>query len=521
MASAAPNACLACAQKKRKCDRKLPVCSTCRRLLQLCRYARLPHTPLDVEASFSYGFTVGMIPNVTNVFHVAQSWSQHTNGSPPSTPPATERAPRACNGCRKGKRHCDRALLSCARCTRLRIRCVYGPMSTESAHIAPPMTPPSMDIQRVDARVPFPVSTKKHMPMLLHSFIQTFGMEPLPVDTDSLAFNLRSSWIQQALSDACFFHATLFAASAHMDAFRGVGNNQMTLYHHTMALRLLNDRLARPEGIMDEGAIACIAPLVFFSSMGSDERSSRIHRQGLMQMVRAKGGLHKLGKASFLSALIPVCTLTEAIIFDTKLDIPFLDVPDTLPTPPTYLISAMLSRATRANGRYSVSAEVIHIFEEIHSAALYLADEYHGPLQRSRFELTRAKWHYRLQRAVPQDNNSPATRTTSDPTPPDGISQSCHVAALIYWFLLDDFFPASSDTLQRLVDDLKAALVGTTMDTWVKCAPEAHTWICLVGAAAACNVDDRAWFSLRHGQPVICIRSEGPELYLQCWGVYN
>jgi hypothetical protein len=95
--------------------------------------------------------------------------------------------------------------------------------------------------------------------------IETFGMEPLPVDSSSLALLLRATWIQQALSDPCALHTTLYAASAHLDAFRGVKNNNITLYHHTIALQLLQERINDPEAVFSESLMACVAPLVFFS----------------------------------------------------------------------------------------------------------------------------------------------------------------------------------------------------------------------------------------------------------------
>jgi hypothetical protein len=90
-------------------------------------------------------------------------------------------------------------------------------------------------------------------------------MDPLPVDDGSLACLLRATWIQQALADPCALHTTLYAASAHLDAFRGAKNSNMTLYHHTLALRLLQERINDPDAVFSESLMACVAPLVFFS----------------------------------------------------------------------------------------------------------------------------------------------------------------------------------------------------------------------------------------------------------------
>jgi hypothetical protein len=57
----------------------------------------------------------------------------------------------------------------------------------------------------------------------------------------------------------------MFSASAHLDAFRGDWNNPVTTYHYTMALRLIREKLAAPNKAPDEGTIACIPTMVFFS----------------------------------------------------------------------------------------------------------------------------------------------------------------------------------------------------------------------------------------------------------------
>lgn len=104
------------------------------------------------------------------------------------------------------------------------------------------------------------------MCLLLSSIVvEIFEMDPLPVNHGSLAFFSRATWIQYTLVDPCVFHTTLYTASAHLDAFRGVKNSSMTLYHQTVALQLLQARLHDPAAVFSESLIACVITLVFFS----------------------------------------------------------------------------------------------------------------------------------------------------------------------------------------------------------------------------------------------------------------
>lgn len=85
----------------------------------------------------------------------------------------------ACLACRIGKRGCDRRMPSCTRCWRLQSSCVYrhgaegGVLGKAAA--AGSSWEESLTMQRVDAKVPFPVRAEKQMPMLLHSCTYTPG----------------------------------------------------------------------------------------------------------------------------------------------------------------------------------------------------------------------------------------------------------------------------------------------------------------------------------------------------------
>ncbi|KAJ5369334.1 uncharacterized protein N7496_009094 [Penicillium cataractarum] len=312
------------------------------------------------------------------------------------------------------------------------------------------------------------------MPMLIHSFAQIFGMDPLPVDRGSIAFFSRATWIQHALGDPCAFHTTLYAASAHLDAFQGANISTMTLYHHTVALQLLQGRLHDPDAVMSESLMACVATLVFFSAAFGDKESSGIHKKALMKMIKAKGGLVDPTIGTFLSEVITAGVLSEAIIIDTTLDIPFLDVPPTPLVPPSFFISAILRRAaTKKGGYYNLSPSTTEIFREIQSVISLQSDE----------PGIRAKWASRIAPLLLSLDHRHTGQFINDEflvSDTEAISEACHVAALIFWLLfLDDheyLAPFSMDVLQLLVEKLRFAVSCGSMDTWMRTAPEAHTF---------------------------------------------
>ncbi|KAL2808448.1 hypothetical protein BJX63DRAFT_424608 [Aspergillus granulosus] len=444
MTTTAGNACLICSQRKTKCDRAFPSCSTC------------------------------IIPLAADIVQPAP----------------------ACSRCRIRKKKCDRKVPSCTRCATQQVDCIY-PERSKAVRSPNAIFTHCLESGEVDFKVPLPIKPRPYMRMLLHSYIETLGMNPLPVDQGSLAWLLRTSWIQQALLDPCAFHATLYSASAHVDALQGLPTTNITLYHHTMVLRFLKEKLTAPGIFSDESIMILIAPLVFFTSLSGDSRSSQVHKKALMQMIQVKSRLEPLTLSPFLEGLIAVCILQESVIHDLQFDLPWVEVPPTPLTPPLYLIYAALYRAKfKREAYYSLSPKAICIFEDIKFACEYLASlTASSSLPLSLYAHLQASWRAQIEVALS------ATGPAAHPTPltgPMAMTIACHAAALIFC------------SLQILVDEI-----------WVRGATEAHTWICMVGAAASIIRNDRIFFTLRHGRPVTCVQSQGASIFLESWAIYD
>jgi hypothetical protein len=93
-------------------------------------------------------------------------------------------------------------------------------------------------------------------------------MSNMAVDSKSIAYQMQTIYVRQSLSDPCMFHATLYAASAHLDAARTDRDNPITIYHQTETLHFVRKRIAQSQEGTDEGldgAIAGVIPLAFFT----------------------------------------------------------------------------------------------------------------------------------------------------------------------------------------------------------------------------------------------------------------
>ncbi|KAL3477172.1 hypothetical protein BJX99DRAFT_226494 [Aspergillus californicus] len=252
MAAYMPAACLSCAAKKRKCDRSYPWCSRCCRLKTThdCVY----RAPIEDQL-------LGL------------------NGRDAS------QSAVSCEKCRVGKRACSRDLPSCSRCDRLDIPCDYklgkeytgvqasqefplGDASrpsegSEGPAISRRIISPQM-ISELQYKPRYPIPERNYFASLLSFYTETCFMPPLYRVRNSLTTHLHGFWMSRALADPCLFTTVLFSASAHRDSIRDVCHSKQTLYHQSLALKMLRERLKENTQISYEVAGSALA-LTFYN----------------------------------------------------------------------------------------------------------------------------------------------------------------------------------------------------------------------------------------------------------------
>ncbi|CEJ62860.1 hypothetical protein PMG11_11345 [Penicillium brasilianum] len=144
--------------------------------------------------------------------------------------------------------------------TTTRIPTPEDPGNTSRVTLALPM--------ELDPLAYYPIQERWYMPFLRQQFLQDFGMSKSSVDLNSIAYQMRTVYMRESSTDPCMFHASLYAASAHLDAARNDCENPVTLYHQTQTLQLVRQRIEQSHRGIDEGldgAIAGVIPLAFFT----------------------------------------------------------------------------------------------------------------------------------------------------------------------------------------------------------------------------------------------------------------
>jgi hypothetical protein len=81
------------------------------------------------------------------------------------------------------------------------------------------------------------------MEVLIHPDTDACFIPPLYRVEKSLTTHLHTFWMSRALADPCLFVTILFSALAHRDSMQGVPHSPQTIYHQSLALKMLHKQI--------------------------------------------------------------------------------------------------------------------------------------------------------------------------------------------------------------------------------------------------------------------------------------
>ncbi|KAL3451485.1 hypothetical protein BJX65DRAFT_304069 [Aspergillus insuetus] len=459
--------CLACKVKKRKCDKRLPTCSRCRRSKnQQCLYG---------------SGLLGFYGNITPV--------------------------TADNGVK-------------IQSTTLGAVCVYDHLS--ELELLRTHHSFSYTLTREPSKYTplYPIEFQDHIPMLLRFFQDKMGLLPFQVKGYTLASYLRSSWISSALTDPCLFHATLFSASVQLDALTGVErSNHATLYHQANTVRLVRSRLAASTGTLDDATVASTLLLAIHGSLLFDDESTEIHRRGLLQMVATRGGLDNLGFEGFLAELIQNSMSFLAIIFDQPDPFPIAEWASfDAPLLPHGLVSLVLQGLSRSPSP-SLSLHLNELFHDIQGLVHEVCSD-PGAMTPGAMSDTRLHSHF-LDNLRSRSKHGLTTQSTALSKKELALLRTCSLSGTILVYLLDTRIPWSDNQMTQLLATLEAEINTTERSTWLMHCPEAVLWISAVGAAMSDDLYGRKRFILKEKCVASSIRPTRPSVHIASWFGYR
>ncbi|KAJ0417254.1 hypothetical protein BJY00DRAFT_303536 [Aspergillus carlsbadensis] len=462
--------CLTCKAGKRQCDKRLPVCSRCEKLNRPCEYpAPLPNEP----------------------------------AAPRIQPGATTHrvSPSACARCRANKRSPPHA----------------AGAGADADTPQPWLSLASSTGAEVGVALDAPISYRPYMSQLLQFFLTSIALPSDTVMTDSLAHHLRSQWMQNAMTDPCLFHATLFSASASIDMLRGHQNTTLTLYHQTWAIRLVNERLAQREPVLTYGTLGAVIPLLYYNMVALDRDSAVAHQKGLVKMLHATPKSFRAGIGPLI-AIVKWAMISFACLYDM---LPIWDCLYSDAVRPNALLRNIVSRATLENEPTFNHKQTINATLDVYEAVSRLEHLVQADNFRISAEVETVLAFARGNDTVIQTGHNEDFDTK------ERINLCCQLTCRLFWETLQQRqghaiqVQSANEKQENEIGQILHHLDRVEPLYWISHAPEVFTWIVFTGAAVSPAQADRVTFISRAGTVLTAVDDESLSLIRQGWRYFR
>lgn len=185
----------------------------------------------------------------------------------------------------------------CPTCGRLFLKSAD---SDTQAIVTPPQSPAKeisrLGSGRTDPFASYAIEMSPYMHGLLDHMVVTMTPAISPVDTKYGSRTHLNKSFNFMISDPAVLHSSLAVASMHFDFCRGHRRlAYYTAFHRGEAIRLVNEMLQDENRAISDEMVACVVRLSTFESFSGDHKGWRAHADALVEIVRRRGGLQRLG----------------------------------------------------------------------------------------------------------------------------------------------------------------------------------------------------------------------------------
>ncbi|KAL2850404.1 hypothetical protein BJX68DRAFT_266615 [Aspergillus pseudodeflectus] len=295
---------------------------------------------------------------------------------------------------------------------------------------------------------------------------------------------------------------------------QGRQNTARTLYHHTWAIRLINERLAPPEPALNYGTLGAVIPLLYYNMLALDRDSAVAHQKGLVKMLLATPQSFRADIGPLI-AIVKIAMLSFACIYDL---LPVWDCLSSESVRPSTILRNVVLRATFGNDELSFEKETTDAILDVYEAMSRLdhivqADRcsISAEVERAVSFATTSTWTSRAEYSHPL-------------TPPERLNVCCRFSCQLFWKMLRrQWHPqqAPDTTGDHEVRQLLKYLSKIEPLYWIRNAPEVVTWVSFTGAAASEHRDACVAFIGKAGTILTAIDDEKLTLIKQGWRYFR
>ncbi|KAJ5217783.1 uncharacterized protein N7469_011408 [Penicillium citrinum] len=402
---------------------------------------------------------------------------------------------RSCAACAKLKHSCDLKLPRCSRCIKRKVLCVYAneplaaPVPAESNRtlaIGPRMEEGCLSRYNVGSFDPFDSYPPTRLPReqvqrLIYSFLHKIAFQYYPLDLEPISNPFLISWWPLALGDPALFHVSLQTACLDEEraAQKGFQSSEILMADSVALLRrkINSTSLAVQDGTMN--SVITLATIEF--GKGNHE-ASRMHIEGVKQLVCMRGGINSVRQTSPLTARM-ISWVSMLVMghpqFETQDDI---GVGDGIPPIPEWQIEATSSRDSLEN----------LIDMEISDDMMNVLNRLHKVFQRAnRVSFTNTQLHDLTCYVVHRLLLSTPDAWVSDLSP---MTESIRYTILLYLFIVQGpTYYSHAVMLNTLVTRLIQSLQQLQFTPHK--IGSLDVWFTLIGMVASVGTTHYLWFS--------------------------
>ncbi|KAH6981564.1 fungal-specific transcription factor domain-containing protein [Ilyonectria sp. MPI-CAGE-AT-0026] len=147
---------------------------------------------------------------------------------------------------------------------------------------------------RLDPFDKFPIKLTAEHHKLLHHWLSTYGVMMFE-DPCSQTFNpMRDVWCPLDLSNAASFNAIMAHSAAHLSRMQGCTRSNEALRFKTEAVRIVQLWMSDPVLALGDDVLAAVLRLLTYERYWGTEAEWRIHHNGLLNLIQARGGIEAL-----------------------------------------------------------------------------------------------------------------------------------------------------------------------------------------------------------------------------------
>ncbi|CZR53411.1 uncharacterized protein PAC_03289 [Phialocephala subalpina] len=312
---------------------------------------------------------------------------------------------------------------------------------------------------------------------------------------NSVAINAEGNFFSFVKTDPALFHSILYLVALHHDLCYGLVDSPICLYHGVEAFRIINERLEN-NFVFDDVTIAAVAMLVNKENLSGRYGLSKMHMQGLKQMVQTRGGAQNL--SGVFQRIVTWSDFCFSNVWNIQPSFPRLpSIPPTSPIP-TSLSTDLESEQLKASHLLGASSPIIPIISNLRTLTHLLSSSNSSSHTKS------ARMHasdliydteYSLLALNPPSLDPDSFNFALSNCAFTFESLPLRTALHLYLYLSIRLVPTSSELVRKMVARLRDAL-EEVKEWWESNEKKMWLlWILFVGAVATRReLEERWWF---------------------------